>query len=299
MLRTLGPVPFTLSSMREPWSGVPCRYADIPILCCSGVSMKRAFDYTSGGLRPRERWVLGGSILDPTGLLIPGPYLTWAGPSVTLGTAAPSYTWQPVVLKPGVNGAPSPGRVLIDRIEGNIQDVTDVCGSPVPTWSTETSGSIVSAADSDWVSDPISVSGGYPVYGTHGTLSFSSTTSGSFSVSVCPCGSGFISRLTIGVYVSQLNSKTGLWSILDPNVTPTDAIRDYESLISDSYHLPYTPLSVPYSGRSWPVVLPRPIIIGPGQALHVTVSIDTAGDGFDIALPTYQAAFRTRARILQ
>jgi hypothetical protein len=102
-------------------------------------------------------------------------------------------------------------------------------------------------------------------------------------------------RVTVGVgiYVSEYTISTTKWSVHDPLVTADAAVDDYFFLEVQEKIMPCLG-ALNVTADSWmyfDLHLANPLIIGGGQALHVTVSVITAAGGFGVNVAS---AFRTR-----
>jgi hypothetical protein len=76
----------------------------------------------------------------------------------------------------------------------------------------------------------------------------------------------------VGIYVSELNSNLTKWDVRDP-LSATDAARDdYFYLEGRAVEIPATADAVSVSELCFDLKLANPLMIGGGQALHVTVS---------------------------
>jgi len=275
----------------------------------------RVRDYTSQSDRvsTEDHWVLGSRYQTPTGFFSPG--LTFSGGSAG-GLIVPVWgtgngvpvTFLPVEFPLASSDNPKPRRVLISEIEGVLQDETDTCiNATLPTITSLSEFVSNPLAFVSAVVGPLTEYGFQPVTGAFpgsasGTVI---NTTSNFSSAVCPCGGGFVSGLTIAIYVATWNGvpsaffPSGSWLVRDLNLGVAEATKEYEFLLSDSYHLPLTNFSVPYTGRSWRLSLRRPIIIGAGQALCVSVSYDTFHSDLVTNGLRIRPAFRTRIRYMQ
>jgi len=236
------------------------------------------------------QWALGGLVLNQFASTL-ATIQTMSGITPPRLTGGSAVTFVPVALPPAVTLSKTVRKVRVRQLEGQILDVTDVCGSG-------TFASIQSVAESLVAMNLASPGGDIGIYAynpsAHHGFAFDSTV----SQGACPCGAGF-AILAITIYVMDFSVKTGLWQVRFP-FNDADGGKDYEFLIADAYHLPLTGFAVPYSGRSWRLSLPREIILGAGQALAVTVSLHPAstfpvgGGGVDVA-----PFFRTLIQELQ
>jgi len=85
--------------------------------------------------------------------------------------------------------------------------------------------------------------------------------------------SGF-ARIAVGIYVSELNSSTTKWDVRDP-LTAADAARDdYFFLHGRVYEISAEAgQTASCLAVEIPLSLPENVVLGGGQALHVTVSM--------------------------
>jgi hypothetical protein len=96
--------------------------------------------------------------------------------------------------------------------------------------------------------------------------------------------------VAVGIYVSEFNSNTNKWDVRDP-LNPSDASRDdYFYLEASEMQLPAAGAATGNAGFCFDLKLANPIIIGGGQALHVTVSYQT-DSGVSVRI---SSMFRTR-----
>jgi hypothetical protein len=243
-------------------------------------------------------WIISNSIIQSETSNAPLSSPTWNNGYLTQAIERGFLmTYQAVVVPPVAGGLPSPqlGSVLITDIECNIFDVT-----PFQTACTSETGSITPASPGSVV---------VPSYAT--ALTANSTPTGTDAVVGTPTallwtalitrspdsivgrwlndsfsevlnlptlntlnhacfGGSFQQTVAISLYVSQFNSSTGFWDVRDI-LLESNALRpDILDYAIDVYRPPY--LAYPYASRKWTVSLPYPIIIGKGQALHVSLS---------------------------
>jgi hypothetical protein len=261
-------------------------------------------------------WIISNSIIQSETSNAPLPSPTWNNGYLTQAIE-PGFlmTYQAVVLPPVADGYPSPqlGSVLITDIECNIFDVTPfqtACTSESGSITPASPGSVVvpsftttlTATSTPTLPDPVVATPTIiPWTGTiarqPSSVVGSLVSDSSSDVLNLPTlntlnhacfGGSFQQTVAISLYVSQFNSSTGFWDVrdilLDSNALRSD-ILDYAI---DVYRPPY--LAYSYASRKWTVSLPYPIIIGKGQALHVSLS--TVSPSF--ANPVYlQAYIRT------
>lgn len=99
--------------------------------------------------------------------------------------------------------------------------------------------------------------------------------------------------VAVGIYVSDLNNTTTLWNVRDLSV-PADACRDDYLYLEGKVwaQAPSTPSS-PVELVCFDLSISQPVVIGGGQALHVTVSL-TGGSKLVPQLTDIFAFFRTR-----
>jgi len=115
-----------------------------------------------------------------------------------------------------------------------------------------------------------------------GTINTVSYTEAGYSVTMIPTttavnlaivGNVNEVEVMISLYVATryFNGTATLWSIHDPLNEVADQVKDYLDLVSDLYLRPLGQSG--FTGRSWRLRLPCPIILGPLQALVCTVSV--------------------------
>jgi hypothetical protein len=166
-------------------------------------------------------------------------------------------------------GQPSPHRIRINKIEVSIGDYQSLCGGAVVAGSLNPhSGGYPSGPELD----PISVSGGYPVYDFFGPIPFTMGVQCPDEADVAFCTD--VAAAMIFAYVAPELKVANTWLTRDPVAFNDDAIRgDYLFLEVDPvYKRGYCGIEQPFSGRVWRKVFNQPIIIGSGQALHVGFS---------------------------
>jgi len=221
----------------------------------------------------RGDWVVTNSII--VGVDAPAvPFQTWG--NFGIGPIIPGtlITFQAVVLPPVIPMGPQVGSVEVSEIEVDIFD------SSIPPQVCLEGGFTASAAGSVVTSTNLATTtiGGVPVLlaAPAGAL-FSSTFSSlstlpSVGGTICLCYQNPPVQNFVGLclYVSQVGPD-GNWDVRDP-LLPTTAVRDDTLDLTLDGYLPPT-LAWGYTGRRWTVSLPYPIIIGAGQALHVTLSL--------------------------
>jgi len=100
--------------------------------------------------------------------------------------------------------------------------------------------------------------------------------------------------VAVCVYVSEFNSSTGKWDVRDPMNVADAARDDYFYLEAMSISQPDTAAQTGNSGYCFDLKLANPLVIGGGQALHVTVSFVTALAGVGGETIYCHPAFRTR-----
>jgi len=98
--------------------------------------------------------------------------------------------------------------------------------------------------------------------------------------------SATVIRAAVGIYVSEYNSNTGKWDVRDPLNTADGSRDDYFYLEGQMFDLPATGTSTAPTIIKFDLRLSERVVIGGGQALHVTVS----AVGANISL---NSAFRT------
>jgi len=248
----------------------------------------------------RDRWVLGGSLII-NGAFVVGTFPTWSTVRPMLGAPFAQHNYFPVELRPTVVAGEQVRKVKVLEIDGTIQDESDSCDQVLLPSILSVSEGVPSSSSKSWASSVVGAITEYtfyPVLGsppgsTQGTV-FNTTST--FSSATCPCGGGYVSGLTIGIYVTTWDASNAIWRIRNLQAA-SEVIKDFEFLSLDSYHLPNALLSIPYSGRSWRLRLPRSVVIGSGQALCVSVGYDTVNsnllNGAELA---FRAAFRTLIR---
>jgi len=238
----------------------------------------RALDFTTRrGDSANNHWVIGNNILNSSGIPVSGlpswsSYQGWQG----------VITYQIVVPDLNVGSSPKVGRVFIDKLECIAADNQQACsttslGGIISSTGTNTISGVSGGSASGGVElDPISTSGGFPVYDFFGPLSL---TLSNFSIgltSQCPDFGASGVMLDVGSFVlfSYVSNYigNGAWQQRDPVHNPSDATYGgYLSMsIDPAYKRAICGLGAqPYSARKWNIGLPQPIIIGKGQALHV------------------------------
>jgi len=99
--------------------------------------------------------------------------------------------------------------------------------------------------------------------------------------------------VAVAMYIAELNSSATAWSVRDP-LTPADANRD-DYLYLDTRYMTVPTVAATTAGwvNEFILGLPRPIRIGGGQALCLTVSCESVG-GADtsICIPFVRALVR-------
>ncbi len=99
-------------------------------------------------------------------------------------------------------------------------------------------------------------------------------------------------NVAVCIYVSEFNSNTGKWDVRDPLSTADAARDDYFFLEGRSVYFPASAVTAAPTSVCFDLKLANPLIIGGGQALHVTISmVSTLGATYQGALSSY---FRTR-----
>lgn len=93
------------------------------------------------------------------------------------------------------------------------------------------------------------------------------------SVSGDPTCTRIVRTVVAALYVATFSS-AGVWSVVDPMVTPPDSF-DVLDYATDQYLVP-NGIQGDYSSRSIRLKLPCPILLAQGQALVVTVSIQSS-----------------------
>jgi len=256
-------------------------------------------DFARGEIMDEEigDWIISNSIIQSQTSSAPLSSPTWNN-TFESQAIIPGFltTYQAVVLPPVADtSSPQLGSVLITDIECNIFDVTPLqtaCSSDggtisaaslgtigVPSYNTSVTETTTQVTPNAVVGTPTiipwtaGIAGG--VDSTTGTL-----TNDAFSeslnlptlntVSHSCFGGSFQQTVAISLYVSQFNSVTGYWDVRDI-LLESNALRpDILDYAIDVFKAPY--LAYNYASRRWSVSLPYPIIIGKGQALHVSLS---------------------------
>jgi len=104
-------------------------------------------------------------------------------------------------------------------------------------------------------------------------------------------GSAGIYQLGVGIYISKFDTRTGTWAIRYPSNSSSDAARDdWLMLKAMTVALPLTAGVTDPMLLEFKLMLPHPIILGGGEALHVCVDNNTNSP----ATINVQAFFRTR-----
>jgi hypothetical protein len=265
-------------------------------------------DFTRQDRKPANHWVIGATGLNSThhqaSLSSWNSFQAWTNLITYQIVYVPRKT-----LKPG---NPLVQRVLIDKLECVAADIQSLCPAPTITGTISSSSNTISGSSGGSSTggielDPISVSGGYPVYDLYGLMDLSLTGSSITLQGLCPdAGSGGISidvaSFMLFSYVSyDLNNDDNLgasqWQERDPVHNPNDAAySDYLSMSIDPFYKRGVCgwSSQPYSARKWSINLPNPIIIGPGQALHVAMACTLAGTGTTSMTTVFFARARVR-----
>jgi hypothetical protein len=104
-----------------------------------------------------------------------------------------------------------------------------------------------------------------------------------------PANAGRVS-VGVAIYVSEFNSNTGKWDVRDPLNTSDAARDDYFFFEAQMADMPAAGTATAPAAMCFHLKLANSLIIGGGQALHVTVSYLNSAAGNALLL----AAFRTR-----
>jgi len=217
---------------------------------------------------PASHWVVGSTGLNPsTGHQL--SVSSWGGL-----LSFPIQIWQIVALPASVesSGQPTTKRCLIERIEVAIGDAgSDMCpgtgfsGSLTPHSSGYPNGPEL---------DPISVSGGYPVYDFFGPIPFTATVQ-------CPdeTSETIPTKMTGVIMYAYMAPQVGppsanVWVLRNPAGSDDACRDDYLWMdIDPVYNEAYCGLEAPVSGRVWRRIYDTPVIIGSGQSLCVTMAL--------------------------
>jgi len=108
---------------------------------------------------------------------------------------------------------------------------------------------------------------------------------------VCDFTNASEHAFAVGIYVSEFNSNSGKWDVRDPMITSDAARDDYFFLEAQAWDFPITTNATAQSGFRFDLKLSNPLILGGGQALHVTVSYRNAAN---TGSATCYSMFRSR-----
>jgi len=219
----------------------------------------------------------------------PFPLSAWG--TFGLGSIPPGtlVTYQAVMLPPtSTPGAPLIGGCLIDEIDCNIFEVPvgqslAIEGGIILTSPSTTVGTVGLPIPSMVIPGNISLGtpttvalwgavlqNTIPAATITMPVSVAMTDAPNFGVclnSISPLGPVAIG---VNLYVSSFNSQTGSWMVYDPLLDSTACRDDMLDIMQDVFLQPA--FAFGHTGRRWSVKLPYPIMIGAGQALHVTFS---------------------------
>jgi len=99
---------------------------------------------------------------------------------------------------------------------------------------------------------------------------------GRVCVSAQGAGSSGIAHVAVGMYVSDVNNTTTLWNVRAVTTAADCARDDYLYLEGKSFTCGATDSVPDQPNICFDLKLPFPVVIGGGQALHVTISNDAA-----------------------